>query len=203
MPFRCKDRNGTAATNTSDYAPFMYAAETNRLLDAHVAAPGPAGGAPAPLFLYLAHQNTHEPVDCPAAYEALFEDVEPGCKEPSPLLPGQHTCLRRTFCGMVLALDDAVKMVTSHMESLGLWENTLFIFQTDNGGNLGAAGNNHPLRGGKYNLFEGGTRGTAFIAGPVVPAAVRGTTSAVLMHEVDWMPTILGTHPAGGVAPAS
>ena len=92
---------------------------------------------------------------------------------------------------MVLALDVAVKTVTDKMMDLGMWENTLFIFQTDNGGNLKAAGNNWPLRGGKYTLFEGGTRGTAFIGGPVLPESVRGTTSTLMMHEVDWMPTIL------------
>ena len=53
------------------------------------------------------------------------------------------------------------------------------------------SGWNYPLRGGKYTLFEGGTRVSAFISGGAVPAAVRGTTSDSLIHEVDWLPTLL------------
>ena len=123
---------------------------------------------------------------------------------------------------MVAALDDAVFAVTDHMEKLGLWDNTLFVFRAyfpklpaaacgsrrimvltdcvcvfadaDNGGNLGASGHNYPLRGGKYTLFEGGTRVSAFLSGGALPAAVRGTTSEMIIHEVDWLPTCVVTH---------
>ena len=44
---------------------------------------------------------------------------------------------------------------------------------------------------GRYTLFEGGCRATAFIAGGFLPPALAGTTSQLLMHEVDWLPTFL------------
>jgi arylsulfatase A-like enzyme len=64
-------------------------------------------------------------------------------------------------------------------------------YATDNGGNLAQSGNNRPLRGGKYTLFEGGCRVTSFLAGGALPAAVRGSSTPLLMHEVDWLPTFL------------
>ena len=63
----------------------------------------------------------------------------------------------------------------------GLWESTLLIFVSDNGGptngNEGTASNNFPMRGGKNTLWEGGTRVVAVARGAGVGAALRGTVS--------------------------
>jgi hypothetical protein len=51
----------------------------------------------------------------------------------------------------------------------------------------GATGNNYPLRGGKHDPWEGGTRAAAFLTGGFVPAHVRGTaTGDKLVHISDW-----------------
>ena len=81
-----------------------------------------------------------------------------------------------------------------------LW-NTLLIVLSDNGGatydtvgrdHVGAS--NFPLRGGKHTIWEGGTRGLAFVSSPhspmLVPAARRGAVSNNLMHVSDWFATI-------------
>ena len=177
------DRNGTVTRNMSDYGPFVYARETARLIDDHS-----ARRDERPLFLFLTHQSTHEPIDAPASYVARFTNTIANKQ-------------RRTFAGMVLALDDAVRTVVDAMKRNEFWENTLLVFHSDNGGNLGASGNNFPLRGGKYRLFEGGTRVTAFVSGPALPQAVRGTASARLMHEVDWLPTFLSLADAQAKVP--
>ena len=114
------DRNGSLTKNLSDYGAFLFARQTNAVIDAHVAAAAQANGAsspPPPLFLYLTHQSVHEPLQAPAEYVAKFTHV----KDEN----------RRTFCGMLAALDDAVYDVTSHMESLSLWQDTLFVFHAD------------------------------------------------------------------------
>ena len=52
-----------------------------------------------------------------------------------------------------------------------MWENTLVIFVSDNGGT--DAGINYPLRGEKHTTWEGGIRGAAFVAGGVMNVTVR------------------------------
>lgn len=53
---------------------------------------------------------------------------------------------------------------------------------------------NYPLRGGKHSIWEGGTRGTAFVwAGAntgLIPSSLVGQPVEALMHGVDWLPTI-------------
>ena len=62
-----------------------------------------------------------------------------------------------------------------------LWESTLLVFVSDNGGPTngaeGTASNNFPMRGGKNTLWEGGTRVVALVRGAGVGAALRGTVS--------------------------
>lgn len=61
-----------------------------------------------------------------------------------------------------------------------MWENSLVVFHSDNGGEIIfkgiCGGNNWPLRGGKFSNFEGGIRVNAFVSGGWVPTA-RGLAS--------------------------
>jgi arylsulfatase A-like enzyme len=69
---------------------------------------------------------------------------------------------------MVTALDDAIGNVTRALHDAEMYERTLLIFSSDNGGPLvttGISGNNYPLKGGKTNDFEGGVRVVAFLSG--------------------------------------
>ena len=82
---------------------------------------------------------------------------------------------------MASILDDGVRNVTDALKREGMWESTLLIFVSDNGGptngNEGTASNNFPMRGGKNTLWEGGTRVLAVARGAGVGAALRGTVS--------------------------
>ncbi|KAK3801922.1 hypothetical protein RRG08_004788 [Elysia crispata] len=65
-----------------------------------------------------------------------------------------------------------------------------------NGGWTLFGGNNFPLRGGKFSLFEGGTRVPAFVHSPLLRNT--GLTYAGIIHAVDWFPTLLS---AAGILP--
>eukprot|EP00756_Hemistasia_phaeocysticola_P050712 Hpha_TRINITY_DN25904_c0_g1::TRINITY_DN25904_c0_g1_i1::g.185262::m.185262/K01135/ARSB; arylsulfatase B len=64
---------------------------------------------------------------------------------------------RRANNAMVSLMDDAVGNITSALRRKGMWENTLLLWSSDNGGavHLGGGANTWPLRGGYYNNWEG------------------------------------------------
>eukprot|EP00040_Diaphanoeca_grandis_P015496 m.79144 g.79144 ORF g.79144 m.79144 type:complete len:284 (+) comp25184_c0_seq1:255-1106(+) len=67
--------------------------------------------------------------------------------------------------------------------------NTVIVFQGDNGGPTFDGHSNTPLRGGKLNFFEGGIRPASFVYSPLLPMSVRGQWYNGSVHETDWAPT--------------
>ncbi|XP_077542343.1 arylsulfatase B-like isoform X2 [Haemaphysalis longicornis] len=133
-------------------------------------------GQDRPLFLYLAFQAVHAPLQVPPEYEV-----------PCGKYRNNN---RRLLCGMLHALDEAVGKIEKALVNYGYWNNTVFIFSSDNGGQILQGGNNWPLRGNKNTLWEGGTRVPAFVTGPVLKKTAY--TNSKLVHAVDWFPTLLG-----------
>lgn len=70
---------------------------------------------------------------------------------------------------MVNYLDTAVGHIVDALQAKGMWENTLWVFQSDNGGPSftgdNHTANNYPLKGAKYTNWQGGIRVNAFVAG--------------------------------------
>ena len=104
---------------------------------------------------------------------------------------------------MVSYLDHSVGRVERALKSRQMWDSSLIVFATDNGGATGHdadVGNNWPLRGAKYADYEGGVRGVCFVTGGVLPVDRWGLDLTNRRHRVsiaDWYATFVEL--AGGV----
>jgi len=98
---------------------------------------------------------------------------------------------RRLYAAMVNYMDDAVAQIVTALKAKAMWDSTLMLFTSDNGGPIYYPGsaNNFPLKGGKMADWEGGVRVNAFLAGGVVPKDARGTKLDALVHIADWYAT--------------
>jgi len=99
---------------------------------------------------------------------------------------------RRLYAAMTMWMDEAIGEVAAALRTRGMWNNTLVVFSSDNGGPIYEPGsaNNHPLKGGKYTDWEGGVRVNAWLSGGFVPAEKRGTRFAGVMSIADWYGTL-------------
>lgn len=143
-----------------------------------------------PLFLYLAFTAPHTPYQAPESYLRRFAHI-----------PDET---RRTYAAMISCLDDQVGRVVEALDRTGQRQNTLIVFQSDNGGTRDTRitgeskvatvpCDNGPLRGGKGQLYEGGTRVPAFANWPghIKPGVIETP-----FHVVDMLPTLAAI--AGG-----
>ena len=128
-----------------------------------------------PLFLMMSFQSVHDPLQVPSQYSSMYKDIE--------------DTERRTYAGMTSYLDDSMRNLTNAVKNAGIWENTVMIFMSDNGGNPTSAGYNWPLRGAKGTVWEGGIRSASFLSGGFLKES--GFESSALTHISDWFPTLL------------
>jgi arylsulfatase A-like enzyme len=89
--------------------------------------------------------------------------------------------------GMLWDADVYIGELVALLKSKGMYAASLIVYTSDNGGT--GDGLNYPLRGEKHTNWDGGMRTAAFVSGGLIPAGLRGTSSDVNMHVVDWYPT--------------
>jgi arylsulfatase B len=147
-----------------------------------------------PFFLFYSMHTTHFPLEVPQAYVDAFSFIDDG--------------VRRLSHAMGKYLDDAVGEVIDTLKARGLWDNTLVVFHSDNGGEIIflCGGNNYPLRGGKFSTFDGGIRVNAFVTGGALPAPRRGVVDEQLATIWDFYATyafLAGVDPTDHAAAAA
>ncbi|QEG02402.1 Arylsulfatase [Stieleria maiorica] len=131
-----------------------------------------------PFFLYLAHNMVHIPVHASADFVGKSK--------------------LGIYGDAIQELDWSTGEILKTLKELGLDENTLVIFTSDNGPHLGQGASAGPLRGAKGSTFEGGVR-VPFIArwpGNIPAGHVTDEPIAVM----DLLPTLVTL--AGGTAPS-
>ncbi len=164
--------------NEPGYTTTLLGNDAVRLINQHDTA--------RPLYLYLTFNAPHTPYQAPQEYLDQYKNIA----DPN----------RRAYAGSITAMDDQIGRVIDALEKKGMRENTLIVFQSDNGGTRNAmfAGeldmskvvipcDNGPYREGKGSLYEGGTRVVALANWPghIKPGTVEG-----MVHVVDMYPTI-------------
>ncbi len=131
-----------------------------------------------PFFLYLAYNAPHAPIQPPEDWLERVQRREPDI---SPT--------RAKLVALIEHMDDGVGRVTQALDKLGLAENTLVVFTSDNGGQLSAGANNGPLRDGKQSMYEGGIKVPAVAVWPGQIAA--GGRSQRMALSMDLFPTLV------------
>ena len=183
-------RNGTEIHEDGTYMTDIITREALRFIGEHKA---------APFFLYLPYNAPHYPMEAPKKWMDLYEGMETN---------------RRPYAAMISCLDDSVGQIVAKVRELGLLDDTLFVFASDNGPSNEVRtkvdpkgpqpGSSGPFRGSKFSVLEGGIR-MPFLAawkGRIQP----GTVSDEPAIAMDILPTVaeaIGATPPKDIEGAS
>jgi arylsulfatase A-like enzyme len=130
-----------------------------------------------PFFTVIWFHSPHLPVIAGPKYSDMYKDFD---------------LYTRNFYGCITAMDEQVGRLFSELEFLGVRNNTMFWFCSDNGpeGNAGEApGSAGPFRGRKRSLYEGGVRVPAILVWPDKIKSSKKLDIPVVTS--DYFPTIL------------
>ncbi len=174
-----------------EYLPERLTEESLRFLEEH---------ADEPFLLYFSYYLVHTPLvtkpELKAKYEAKAAALPPH-DGPRFVPEGEREARQvqdhAVYAGMVQSLDDSVGRLLDKLDELGLAEDTIVIFTSDNGGlstSEGSPTSNVPLRAGKGWMYEGGIREPLLVRWPGV--AEPGGECDVPVTATDFYPTILG-----------
>lgn len=106
--------------------------------------------------------------------------------------------MRRYYLANLNCLDDQIGRLLDVLDELGLRENTLIVFLSDNGGEPLSGANNLPLAGSKYTMYEGGIRVPFMLSWPA--SLPRKQVYRHRVSALDLVPTCLE---AAGIDPGA
>jgi arylsulfatase A-like enzyme len=156
------------------------------------------GHKDSPFFLYFAtplpHASLQAPEEAVKRYRGVVEEGKPYADKPGGFY---EPCAepRATYAAMITRIDDHVGRILAEIDALGLADNTIVLFTSDNGtavnGGADAAyfDSTEGRRGLKHDLYEGGIRMPMLIRWPGHVKA--GSTCDTPIVHYDLMPTFL------------
>lgn len=130
----------------------------------------------SPFFLNMCFYAVHVPVEPYAADVAVVAGRRP-----------ERGRNNSEYAAMVYSVDRSIARILEVLRARGLDKNTLIVFTSDNGGQSMVT-DNHPLRGQKGNIYEGGIRVPTFVVWPGIVEA--GTARDTPISIVDYFPTM-------------
>ncbi|NQT94417.1 MAG: arylsulfatase [Lentisphaerae bacterium] len=138
-----------------------------------------------PFFAYIATNAPHSPYLVAEKYRKLYSE-NPNIPEPA-------------FYGMITNIDESFGELDAKLKKLGIADNTIVIFMTDNGSSGGATlgenglarkGYNAGLRGRKGSYYDGGHRAPFFIRWPIGQLQGGRDLAEMTLH-IDLLPTFI------------
>ncbi|MBT3326136.1 MAG: sulfatase [Gemmatimonadales bacterium] len=156
-----------------------------------------------PFFFVLSHYAVHTPLQAKPEVTARYADK---AKDLGPVTEADYEAEREAetklrqdhpaYAAMIESTDQSVGRILDALDDLELWERTIVMFVSDNGGlstlmrrSPNQATSNLPLRAGKGWLYEGGIRAPLIVRTPGVPAG--GLVSDHPASSTDLYPTLL------------
>ncbi|MFN7937517.1 MAG: sulfatase-like hydrolase/transferase [Bryobacteraceae bacterium] len=154
------------------YFPDLATAKAVQFVESH---------APRKWFLYLPLALPHTPLQAAPRWKKDESNAE--------------------YRGMLRSLDNTIGELRAALERTKQWDRTVVIFLSDHGWVKkrapAEAGSNGALRGGKYELYEGGIRVPCIVRWPGLTKP--GSTIHTPCWFPDWLPTLAGKHTQDGV----
>lgn len=150
-----------------------------------------------PFFLYLPMQLPHASLEVPEDFlQTYLDENGESIFDEKPTPQGHYvnsSMPKAAYAAMVTYLDHQVGELMEKLDELGIADNTLVLFTSDNGSyaeggyHYSMLDSNAPFRGGKRDLYEGGIRVPLIARWPAMMSA--GKTSSHISGFQDMMPT--------------
>lgn len=153
-----------------------------------------------PFLLFLSYYSVHTPIQGCLTYDTLYQEKKEQLPERGKLIQeSEGDGFTRTnqsdpkYAAMVRSVDTNVGKILKKLKSLGLMDNTVVVFTSDNGGlsTIRQPGPTsvRPLRAGKGWCYEGGIRIPTLIYAPGIEN--QGQTCKEPIISMDFYPTLL------------
>lgn len=162
-------RNGKEVDESGRYFPQLMADEACAFIEKH---------QDKPFFIYYAMNTPHYPYQGEAKWLEYFKNV----KYP-----------RNLYAAFIASQDDRIGQLLATLDKLELRNDTIIVYQSDNGYSTevrahNGGGNSGPYRGAKFSMFEGGIRLPGIISWP--GHLPEGEVRDQMAHACDWLPTL-------------